>query len=191
MPSEKERELGRLEDRMSFINKRMAEIRAEGHIAPARTWIQKFVVPKKNGKRYYYYRLMEACDKKSKSGSIQGKLKLYLGNKHNPKYHTYKAAIRRRNELQELQRRYDKLMALYEKLLSNAVSYGYLSEAVIEEELERTETNKGAIDLNVIRELVLAVEGIQETVSQLSGWVALIGQKLGITKPADVSFGSG
>ncbi len=169
MPSEKERELGRLEDRMSFINKRMAEIRAEGHIAPSRTWIQRFVVPKKNGKRYYYYRLMEACDKKSKSGSIQGKLKLYLGNKDNSKYHTYKAAIRRRNELQELQRRYDKLMALYEKLLSTTVSYGYLSEALIDGELEKTETNKEAS--LVTRELVLAVEGIQQSVSQLSRWV--------------------
>ncbi len=190
MPSEKERELGRLEDRMSFINKRMAEIRAEGKIAPSRTWIQKFVVPKKNGKRYYYYRLMEACDKKSKSGSIQGKLKLYLGNKHNPKYHTYKAAIRRRNELQELKRRYDKLTTLYEKLLSNAVSYGYLSEAIIGEELEKTETNKGAVDLTVTRELVLAVEGIQETVSQLSLWIEVIGQKLGVNA-TDVSIGSG
>ena len=190
MPSEKERELGRLEDRMSFINKRMAEIRAEGHIALARTWIQRFVVPKKNGKRYYYYRLMEACDKKSRSGSIQGKLKLYLGNKQNPKYHTYKAAIRRRNELQELKRRYDKLTALYEKLLSTAVSYGYLSEAVIEEELERTETNKSAVDLTVTKELVLAVEGIQETVSQLSCWMEAIAQKLGVNA-ADVSFGSG
>ncbi len=190
MPSEKERELGRLEDRMSFINKRMAEIRAEGKIAPSRTWIQKFVVPKKNGKRYYYYRLMEACDKKSKSGSIQGKLKLYLGNKHNPKYHDYKAAIRRRNELQELKRRYDKLTALYEKLLSTAVSYGYLSEAVIEEELERTETNKSAVDLTVTKELVLAVEGIQETVSQLSHWIEAIGQKLGVNAES-VSFRSG
>ncbi len=84
----------------------METIRAEGLVAPPRTWIQKFVVPKKNGKRYYYYRLMEADNRKSSSGSIQGKLKLYLGNKHNPKYHNYKAAIRRRNELQELQRRY-------------------------------------------------------------------------------------
>ncbi len=188
MPSEKVRELGRLEDRMSFINKRMAEIRAEGHIAPSRTWIQKFVVPKKNGKRYYYYRLMEACDKKSKSGSIQGKLKLYLGNKDNPKYHTYKAAIRRRNQLQELQRRYDKLTALYEKLLSNTVSYGYFSEAVRGEELEKTETNKEASVAT--RELVKAVEGIQETLGQLYLWMEAIGQKLGINA-ADFSFGSG
>ncbi len=190
MPSEKERELGRLEDRMSFINKRMAEIRAEGHIAPSRTWIQRFVVPKKNGKRYYYYRLMEACDKKSKSGSIQGKLKLYLGNKHNPKYHDYKAAIRRRNELQELKRRYEKLTALYEKLLSNTVSYGYLSETVIGEELERTETNKGAIESIEIAGVIKAIEGVQETVSQLYRWMEVIGQKLGVNA-TDVSFGNG
>ena len=133
---------------------------------------------------------MEACDKKSKSGSIQGKLKLYLGNKDNPQYHTYKAAIRRRNELQELQRRYDKLTALYEKLLSTPVSYGYLSEAFIGEELEKTETNKGAIDLRVTKELVKAVERIQETMSQLSHWMEAIGEKLGVNA-TDVSFESG
>ncbi len=191
MPSKKERELGRLEDRLSFINKRMAEIRAEGHIAPARTWIQRFVVPKKNGKRYYYYRLMEACDKKSRSGSIQGKLKLYLGNKHNPKYHAYKAAIRRRNELQELQRRYEKLTALYEKLLSTAISDGYCSEErLIADRSEQTETNKERIDLTVTRELVKAVEGIQETVAQLLRWMDAIGEKLGVNA-VDLSFGSG
>ncbi len=178
MPSEKVRELGRLEDRMSFINKRMAEIRAEGHIAPSRTWIQRFVVPKKNGKRYYYYRLMEACDKKSKSGSIQGKLKLYLGNKHNPKYHDYKAAIRRRNELQELQRRYDKLTALYEKLLSAAVSDGFLEEVAIESQLERTKTNDRGLVAST--EILKAVEGLQETVRQLCQWVVVIGNKLGV-----------
>nr|MDJ0727773.1 hypothetical protein [Prochloraceae cyanobacterium] len=96
----------------------------------------------------------------------------------------------RRNELQELKRRYDKLTALYEKLLSTAVSYGYLSEAVIEEELERTETNKSAVDLTVTKELVLAVEGIQETVSQLSHWIEAIGQKLGVNAES-VSFRSG
>ena len=60
-------------------------------------------------------------------------------------------------------------MALYEKLLSNTVSYGYLSEAVIEGELEKTETNKKAS--LATKELVKAVEGIQETVAQLSRWV--------------------
>ncbi len=59
-----------------------------------------------NGKKYYYYRLIEACDRKSPSGAIQGKLKLYLGNKNSSKYHTYKAAIERRNELQVLEKGY-------------------------------------------------------------------------------------
>ncbi len=161
MNRERERELGRLEDRLAFIRARMETIRAEGLVAPPRTWIQKFVVPKKNGKKYYYYRLMEADARKSKSGSIQGKLKLYLGNKHNPKYHTYKGAIRRRNELQELQRRYDRLMKLYEKLLAQPVSCGF------EEELEEVGV-RGAIST---QELVKAIEGIQETVGQLCSWV--------------------
>ncbi|MDJ0728352.1 MAG: hypothetical protein QNJ38_24940 [Prochloraceae cyanobacterium] len=71
-----------------------------------------------------------------------------------------------------------------------AFSYGCLSEAVMEGELERTETNKGAIDLTVTRELVLAVEGIQETVAQLYRWVEVIGQKLGVNL-TDVSKRSG
>ncbi len=60
----------------------------------------------------------------------------------------------------------------------------------MEGELERTETNKGAIDLTVTRELVLAVEGIQETVAQLYRWVEVIGQKLGVNL-TDVSKRSG
>ncbi len=82
------------------------------------------------------------------------------------------------------------MTALSEKLLSAAVSYGYLSEAVIEEKLEKTETNKGAVDLTVTKELVLAVEGIQEKVSQLSRWMEVIGQKLGVNG-ADLTFESG
>ncbi len=76
------------------------------------------------------------------------------------------------------------------RLKSVAFSYGCLSEAVMEGELERTETNKGAIDLTVTRELVLAVEGIQETVAQLYRWVEVIGQKLGVNL-TDVSKRSG
>ncbi len=82
------------------------------------------------------------------------------------------------------------MTALYEKLLSAAVSYGYLPEAVIGEELEKTKTNKGAIDSTVTRELVKALEAIQETVSQLSHWMEAIAQKLGVNA-IDVSFGSG
>ncbi|MDJ0727186.1 MAG: hypothetical protein QNJ38_18965 [Prochloraceae cyanobacterium] len=80
------------------------------------------------------------------------------------------------------------MTALYEKLLSNTVSYGYFSEAVRGEELEKTETNKEASVAT--RELVKAVEGIQETLGQLYLWMEAIGQKLGINA-ADVSIGSG
>ena len=73
---------------------------------------------------------------------------------------------------------------------SLTVSSGCLSEAVMEGELEKTETNKERIDLTVTKELVLAVEGIQETLGQLYLWMEAIGQKLGINA-ADVSIGSG
>ncbi|MDJ0728031.1 MAG: hypothetical protein QNJ38_23265 [Prochloraceae cyanobacterium] len=65
-----------------------------------------------------------------------------------------------------------------------------MSKAVRGEELEKTETNKEAIDLTVTKELVKAVEEIQEKVSQLSRWMEVIGQKLGVNA-TDVSFGNG
>ncbi len=154
-------ELERLEIRLGFIQQRMSNIRSEGKIAAPKTWIQKYVVPKKNGKKYYYYRLMEACDKRSPSGAIQGKLKLYLGSKKNPKYHSYKVAIARRNELQLLQQRYNKLMALYRKAISKAVSVGF------EEKLVENERPQFTDFVNVLEE-------IQESIEQLWYWVKVI-----------------
>ena len=154
-------ELERLEIRLGFIQQRMSNIRSEGKIAAPKTWIQKYVVPKKNGKKYYYYRLMEACDKRSPSGAIQGKLKLYLGSKKNPKYHSYKQAIARRNELQLLQQRYNKLMALYRKAISKAVSVGF------EEKLVENERPQFTDFVNVLEE-------IQESIEQLWYWVKVI-----------------
>ncbi len=177
MSSEKERELARLETRLSFI---------KGRMAPPRTWIQKFVVPKKNGKKYYYYRLMEACDKKSPSGAIQGKLKLYLGNKHSSKYHTYKAAIERRNELQVLEKRYKQLMALYQKAVQSSVSVGFEGETIFLDREEKTVTNQPEQDSIVNRELVKAVERIQDKIDRLWQWISLIGEKLGVSVPAEM-----
>ncbi len=94
-----------LESRLGFIKQRITQIEAEGSIAPPRTWIHRYYVPKK-GKKYWYYRLMVATDRKSKTGSIQGKVKQYLGNAKSDKYKELRAAIERRNELQVLQRRY-------------------------------------------------------------------------------------
>ncbi len=160
-------ELERLEIRLGFIQQRMSNIRSEGKIAPPKTWIQKYVVPKKNGKKYYYYRLMEATNKRSPSGAIQGKLKLYLGSLSNPKYHTYKQAIARRNELQLLQQRYKKLMALYRKALSQVVSVGFEEKLVESERPQFTD-------------LVNVLEEIQESIEQLWYWVREIGERIGI-----------
>ncbi|MDJ0717602.1 MAG: hypothetical protein QNJ54_25830 [Prochloraceae cyanobacterium] len=163
-------ELERLEIRLGFIQQRISNIRSSGKIAPPRTWIQKYVVPKKNGKKYYYYRLMEAGDKRSPSGAIQGQLKLYLGSKKNPKYHSYKQAIARRNELQLLQQRYKKLMALYRKALSQAVSVGF------EEKLVEI---LPSADLN-FRDLANVLEETQHSIEQLWYCLKAIGKQIGI-----------
>ncbi|MGF1490827.1 MAG: hypothetical protein ACFBSE_27370 [Prochloraceae cyanobacterium] len=166
------REIERLEIRIQYTRQRIEQLRSQGKVAPPRTWIQKFVVPKKNGKKYFYYRLMEATNKKSPSGAIQGKLKLYLGNKHSSKYLSYKAAIERRNELQTLERRYSQLMALYEKLLNSPVSSGVKDKSVVETQDNKTETNKSAIE-----ELLKAVAQIREEMARLWGYVggAIVG----------------
>ncbi|MGF1490625.1 MAG: hypothetical protein ACFBSE_26330 [Prochloraceae cyanobacterium] len=122
------REIERLEIRIGFIRQQIDRIHAEGIVAPARTWIQKYYVKKSNGKKYWYYRLLEACERRSKTGSIQGRVKLYLGNKHSSKYKTYKEAIRRRNELKWLEKRYKELLALFEKAVSQLVGKGIYSE---------------------------------------------------------------
>ncbi|MGF1490066.1 MAG: hypothetical protein ACFBSE_23510 [Prochloraceae cyanobacterium] len=68
------------------------------------------------------------CERRSKTGSIQGKVKLYLGNKHSSKYKTNKQAISRRNELKWLEKRYKDLLALFEKAVSQLVGQGIYSE---------------------------------------------------------------
>ena len=113
-----------LESRLALIREAMLDIRESGKIAPPLTWIQKYVVSKPSGKKYYYYRVMESTNKRSCTGSIQGKIKLYLGNKWNPKYQSYRKALERRNQLQLLQRRYDKLMAIYKAALAKVVGLG-------------------------------------------------------------------
>ncbi len=161
-------ELERLEIRLGFIQQRMSNIRSEGKIAAPQTWIQKYVVPKKNGKKYYYYRLMEACDKRSPSGAIQGKLKLYLGSASNPKYRIYKQAIARRNELQLLQQRYKKLMAVYRKAISQAVSVGFE-----EKEVER-ERPKFTASVNVLEEIEQSIEQLWYCLKEIRERIGIV-----------------
>ncbi len=165
------RELERLEIRISLIRERMEKIRSSGKVAPANTWIQKYYVKKASGKKYWYYRLLEATNRKSCTGKIQGKVKLYLGNKHSSKYHTYKAAIERRNELKFLQSRYEQLMAMYEKLVSHLVGKGYSSEERAEE----------LVNTRVIGDVIpVVVEKLEASNEQLWYWLKVIAEKLGV-----------
>ena len=54
---------------------------------------------------------------------MRGKVSLYLGKRGSAKYVKYKKAVERRRQLKELERRYKRLVALYEKsLMDNEVS---------------------------------------------------------------------
>ena len=158
-----------LEIRITFIRDRMENIRSQGKVAPPRTWIQKYYVQKANGKKYYYYRLLEATNRRSCTGSVQGKVKLYLGNLHSSKYHTYKAAIRRRNELKWLQKRYQQLMGLYEKVFAKVVGQG-----------SKENETEGAIESSS-NNLTPAVVELRATQEQLWYWLKVIADKLGVT----------
>ena len=94
----------------------MEQLRNSGEIAPDNTWIQKFYIPK-NGKRYEYYRLMKAGEKKSKTGKVQGQVEKYLGKQESQLYQHFQEAIERRNQLKRLQRMYQRLLAIYESHL--------------------------------------------------------------------------
>ncbi len=189
------REIERLEIRIGFIRQQIDRIHAEGIIAPARTWIQKYYVKKSNGKKYWYYRLLEACGRRSKTGSIQGKVKLYLGNKHSSKYKTYKEAIRRRNELKWLEKRYKELLALFEKAVSQLVGKGIYSDwsSAIGKQFdrnkdrsstERDRPNQEVKNLTRIKEefnlAIAAAEKLENAEEILWHWLETIGLRLGI-----------
>lgn len=170
-------QLERLEIRIGVIRDRINALRSGGIIAPAQTWIQRYYVKKSNGKKYYYYRLMEATNRRSRTGKIQGKVRLYLGNRHSSKYKTYKGAIARRNELKLLQSRCDRLMAVYSKTISQLVSKGHNSEAQGLEQAINSPTISGV--------LVPAVEKLEASNEQLWYWMRAIADKLGINIPVE------
>ena len=164
-----------LERRIAFVRDRMENIRSQGKIAPPLTWIQKYYVQKANGKKYYYYRLLEATNRRSCTGSIQGKVKLYLGNKHSSKYHTYKAAIRRRNELKWLEKRYQQLMNLYEKALTN-----YLGQGSKEKDRDLLNDDREAKEFK-LGDFIPTVAELRANLEQLWYWLNVIAERLGIT----------
>ncbi len=171
--------MNNIEQRLSFIDQRMQQIRNSGEIAAPNTWIQKFYVPK-NGKRYEYYRLMKACSRKSKTGKIQGQIERYLGKLGSKLYKRFTAAIERRNQLQKLEKIYQKLLAL---LQSELVSGGILTENKGEKLKIPTLTNSKSDNLEKthrIADLARAIALLQKNQEKLWKWLVKVVQKVGI-----------
>ena len=173
--------MSNIEQRLNFIDQRIQQIRNSGEIAAPNTWIQKFYVPK-NGKRYEYYRLMKACGRKSKTGKIQGQIERYLGKLGSKLYKRFTAAIDRRNQLQKLEKIYQKLLALLEEEL--------VSGGIIPKSGDRGEdlkipklTNSKSDNLektNRIADLARAIALLQKNQEQLWKWLVKVGEKVGI-----------
>ncbi len=171
--------MSNIEQRLNFIDQRMQQIRNSGEIAAPNTWIQKFYVPK-NGKRYEYYRLMKACDRKSKTGKIQGQIERYLGKLGSKLYKRFTAAIDRRNQLQKLEKIYQKLLALLE---SELVSRGIVSESGNEERNIPPLTNSKSDNLEKkhrIADLARQIALLQKNQEKLWKWLVKVGEKVGI-----------
>lgn len=90
--------------RCRTLRAKIAQLKGKGEIAPSFTWISSYSVPKKNGKRYIYYRLMKAHPDRS-----GGKMVRYLGSSESEAYQEMKKAIARRNQIQALERELERL----------------------------------------------------------------------------------
>ncbi len=88
------------------IKARIAQIRAEGKVAPPNTWIGTTSVTKKNGKRYTYYRLMKAVRSSATEGnpnpSPKTKMVSYLGSADSKAYQEMKKAIPKGSRFQRV-----------------------------------------------------------------------------------------
>jgi len=159
--------MSNIQQRINFISQQMQKIRASGDLAPANTWIQKFYVPR-NGKKYTYYRLMRACNRKSSSGKIQGKIFKYLGKLGSRLYRHYVEAIERRNQVQKLERIYRNLLKIQE---AERISECYLDNEGYNEASEIKQS------LNKLRR---AIEAIAKNQQHLFQWLKVVARRVGI-----------
>lgn len=91
------------------IQAQIAQIRDGGDVAPPQTWISNSSI-KRKGKKYTYYRLMEADpNHRTKSGKPKGKMVQYLGSAENEKYLKMKAAVARRHQIEKLLKQLENL----------------------------------------------------------------------------------
>lgn len=179
-------QLERLEIRIGVMRDRINSLRSQGLVAPPQTWIQRYYVKKSNGKKYYYYRLMEATNRRSRTGKIQGKVRLYLGNRHSSKYKTYKGAIARRNELKLLQSRCDRLMEIYQKAVSKLVGKGQNREWPLTIDQLNEPSRSDVADVSrIISDMLPTVEKLEVSNEQLWYWMRAIATKLGVNIPVE------
>ncbi|WP_107670131.1 transposase [Cyanothece sp. BG0011] len=134
------------------IKARIHQLKAQGKVAPPNTWIGTTSITKKNGKRYTYYRLMKAyyppATKDNPNPTRKTKMVQYLGSKESTAYQEMKEAIKRRNEIQELERKLYKL----EKQVSVAST-------------QKGQRNKQATLTTLVTELVAQVQGLVEEIT--------------------------
>ncbi|WP_041934322.1 hypothetical protein [Gloeothece verrucosa] len=91
-----------------ILEQQIDRIERSGVVAPPNTWISSYVVTKKSGKSYRYYRLM--TNKRDKEGKLKKKMLKYLGAEDSKATLKMVAAIKRRNRIQALQRQLKRLM---------------------------------------------------------------------------------
>ncbi|WP_013335023.1 hypothetical protein [Gloeothece verrucosa] len=92
-----------------ILQQQIDSIERSGVVAPPNTWISSYVVTKKSGKSYRYYRLM--THRRDEEGKLKKKMLKYLGAEDSKAYKKMVAAIKRRNRIQALQRQLLRLMA--------------------------------------------------------------------------------
>ncbi|WP_107668923.1 transposase [Cyanothece sp. BG0011] len=136
------------------IKARIAQLKAQGTVAPPNTWIGTTSITKKNGKRYTYYRLMTAyyppATKDNPNPNRKTKMVQYLGSKESLEYKEMVKAIARRNEIQRLQKKLYNL----EKQVSVAST-------------QRRQRDKQSALTTLVGELVQQVQGLVEEMAWL------------------------
>ncbi|ACK73956.1 hypothetical protein PCC7424_5376 (plasmid) [Gloeothece citriformis PCC 7424] len=90
------------------ITRQIQQLEKSGEVAQANTWISSYVVTKKSGKSYRYYRLMKTY--RDDEGKLKRKMVKYLGSESSTNYKNMKQAIARRNKIQQLYRKLKRLV---------------------------------------------------------------------------------
>ncbi len=135
------------------IQARIHQLRSLGKVAAPNTWIGTTSITKKNGKRYTYYRLMKAVYTKATEDnpnpSRKTKMVQYLGTKDSEAYKQMQQAIARRNEIQRLERKLQRL-----------------DQEVSVAQTKKQQPRQAALT-TLVRELVAQVQGLVEEVAWL------------------------